>query len=123
MVDYRAGANPAALAWALAKSNLVTWGGPGPLSSFVMTGPGHAWLISIQVADWGQRGLLNVRCVDTAGVAENAGQLDMRVPEAGALPSNIWGTGDYLVKGAEPVTSHAMPSAVPKGDLEDGGVN
>ena len=46
------------------------------------------------VADWGQRGLLNVRCVDSQGIAENAGQLDMRVPQKDALPSNIWGTGD-----------------------------
>lgn len=62
--------------------------------------------IDCMVADWGQRGLLNVRCVDTQGIAENAGQLDMRVPQAGALPSNIWGTTNF---GGEPVKSHAMP--------------
>ena len=72
--------------------------------------------IDCMVADWGQRGLLNVRCVDSQGIAENAGQLDMRVPQKDALPSNIWGTGDF--KGGEPVKSHAMPVASGRADSD-----
>ena len=72
--------------------------------------------IDCMVADWGQRGLLNVRCVDSQGIAENAGQLDMRVPQKDALPSNIWGTGDF--KGGEPVKSHAMPVASSRADSD-----
>ena len=56
--------------------------------------------IDCMVADWGQRGLLNVRCVDAVGFVDNAGQLDMRVPAAGALASNIWGTADFQPRGA-----------------------
>ncbi|KAH8097261.1 phosphatase [Aureococcus anophagefferens] len=56
--------------------------------------------IDCMVADWGSRGLLDVRCVDAKGFVDNAGQLDMRVPDdADALPSNIWGTADF---GASP---------------------
>ena len=41
--------------------------------------------------------------------------------EAGALPSNIWGTGDYAPSaptGADEVQSHAMPHAAPAGGVE-----
>jgi len=72
------------------------------------------------VADWGQRGLLDVRCVDTAGVVENAGQLDMRVPERDALPSNIWGTAEFdgkrVSRVAAPVNSPHLPGRGPRGD-------
>ena len=69
--------------------------------------------IDCMVADWGSRGLLDVRCVDAKGFVDNAGQLDMRVPDdADALPSNIWGTADFGGV-AKPVHSHAMPP-VPK---------
>ena len=69
--------------------------------------------IDCMVADWGSRGLIDVRCVDAKGFVDNAGQLDMRVPDdADALPSNIWGTADFGGV-AKPVHSHAMPP-VPK---------
>ena len=83
----------------------------------------HPWfflgfipLAVLVFVNWGQRGLLNVRCVDSQGIAENAGQLDMRVPQKDALPSNIWGTGDF--KGGEPVKSHAMPVASGRADSD-----
>jgi len=40
----------------------------------------------------------------------------MRVPQKDALPSNIWGTGDF--KGGEPVKSHAMPVASGRADSD-----
>ena len=68
--------------------------------------------IDCMVADWGQRGLLNVRCVDATGFVDNAGQLDMRVPKSDALPSNIWGTPDFGL--ASPVKSKSMPKTPPR---------
>ncbi|KAJ8603825.1 hypothetical protein CTAYLR_000257 [Chrysophaeum taylorii] len=47
--------------------------------------------VDCMVADWAERGLLDVRAVDAIGFVDNAGQLDRRPPSPGKLRSNLWG--------------------------------
>ncbi|KAJ1452104.1 hypothetical protein M885DRAFT_528157 [Pelagophyceae sp. CCMP2097] len=69
---------------------VVTRRGAETLQRLLQEQPELYTPIDCIVADWGARGLLNIRAADAVGFVDNRGQLDLRAPEPDRLKSNVW---------------------------------